>query len=65
MGALVALEANIADQKTADELISFANKLAMHIVGYNPKFVTKDQITKEVVKQLEEEFLKKQGTIFH
>lgn len=65
MGALVALEANIADQKTADELISFANKLAMHIVGYNPKFVTKDQITKEVVKQLEEEFLKKQELDLH
>lgn len=65
MGALVALECNIADQKTADEVISLANKLAMHIVGYNPKFVTKEQITKEVLKQLEEEFLKKQELDLH
>jgi len=65
MGALVALECNIADQKIADEVTSLANKLAMHIVGYNPKFVTKDQITKDVLKQLEEEFLKKQELDVH
>jgi len=56
-GALVALETN----KPSPDLVTLANQLAMHIVGYNPLYITKDQVPEAVIQQKLEVQKKGQG----